>query len=53
MSKYVYLKHPVDKAEVRKYNAQGLKVLDEKFKPEVEEVPKTKKPRKKAVQAKK
>lgn len=33
MSNYVYLQHPVDKAEVRKYNEQGVKVLDIRFKP--------------------
>jgi hypothetical protein len=47
MSNYVYLQHPVDKAEVRKYNAQGLKVLDIRFKP-VDEEPK---PVKKAVKS--
>lgn len=33
MKKYVYLPMPCDKAKVRELNAQGFKVLDERFKP--------------------
>lgn len=50
MSNYVYLQHPVDKAEVRKYNAQGIKVLDIRFRP-VEEKPAEIKPIKKATKS--
>ena len=48
MKKYAYLPMPCDKAKVRELNAQGFKVLDERFKPAdtVEEKPKAKrKPR--------
>ena len=50
MKKYVYLPMPCDKAKVRELNAQGFKVLDERFKSAevkaMEEKPKAKrKPR--------
>ena len=33
MKKYVYLPMPCDKAKVKELNAQGFKVLGERFKP--------------------
>ena len=51
MKKYAYLSMPCDKEEVRKLNAQGFKVLDEKFKPADETPPAKPKaaPKKRAV----
>jgi hypothetical protein len=48
MKKYVYLPMPCDKAKVKELNAQGFKVLDERFKPaEVKAMEEKAKPKRK------
>jgi len=42
MQKIKYLKHPVSPEQKAKLNAQGFKILDEKFKPKAAAKPKAK-----------